>query len=35
MQLTYDITDGGAILRRYMSVNLGWWYILKNVVEKL
>ena len=31
----YDITDGGSILRRYMSVNLGWWHILKNVVEKL
>ena len=35
MQLRYDITDGGAILRRYISVNLGWWQILKNVVEKL
>ena len=31
----YDITDGGAILRRYISVNLGWWHTLKNVVDKV
>lgn len=31
----YDITDGGEIFRRYISVNLGWWHPLKNAVEKV
>ena len=31
----YDCTDGGIVLRKYISVNLGWWHTLKNATEKL
>ena len=35
MQMMYDFTDGGVLLRKYISVNLGWWHNLKNASEKL
>jgi hypothetical protein len=33
--MMYDFTDGGVLLRKYISVNLGWWHNLKNASEKL
>jgi hypothetical protein len=35
VQLMYDQSGGGALLRQHCSINLGWWHTYKHVCLKV